>query len=994
MKRNRPIVQGTRVLTRLVLHGLFMLLVGNATAVWSADLLRVQPITDKILVLEFSEGHIDYFGSGQELVTGNRVYYARLDVNGASQRNNYTISSPDDERYRDGLAPVAVGRKSKGQDFHDLYASPMPPVLLRHWIYLELPTAMIAGKNYTIKLNKLASNRNSLSFTFDAFKLHSPTVHVNQIGMLPHAKKYAYLSHYMGSLNTAENIYGALNLDRYANGLFYLVRTSDDSVVFAGSISMQRAKSAADFTSNTFKNVNMTRADVWQCDFSDYQTPGEYRVVVGNMGCSYPFIIGADAYRAAYYYTSRALFTQRQGVNREIEPDVIYPRDHRTEDGIVMKYYSDLRTEGNFDPKLGRGPVSGVWGWYHDAGDWDTYPDHYAVPMTLLILYDLKPENFGDGDVSPKYQISASDPWIEEGRNGLPDLLDEALWLVRYYKRAKDALIEQGFSTGGVPGYAGVDAGAESGTPSWQDKRPMALKGADSVLMAYRYAACAAYLSVCLDKFKNGVHQDSPGWIDEARASFQWAGAQNQDSDANINRSRMIAAAALYRYTGLTVYQDAFRSCKSKDSEWKSALWFSLSPWHYCSVIFGKMPDQHPGLDKNLRQQCVNDLVQNADHETVQTANDRGFRYGAARDILHMLGAFSTPKIFMAAAAYEFTGDKKYLDACCTTSDYCLGGNQMDLVKVSGLGENPEQQPFHCDSWYLTDYNSLVYNNPILPGYVIYEMHKTGDWMAGTSWNWIGDEDYSRSTAFPAIDFFPDAEARFPNRWSIAGSEFTIHQTQSMAVFAYGYLCGRYVMPYSANQRPEVALMLFENSLVSLDSTLVLTVKSSNDVRRVEYYYDWHFIGESVAREQNFAFSWNLTDYQMTAGKHLITAKAFDDQGLESRPTPEGDCYLIFARPSAVKDEIKSDRYFELKNCYPNPANPTTRIEFSLADQGRTLLEVYNALGEKVATLLNCRLQAGVHNIDVPTAQFVSGVYYCKLQQDTQLDVKKFLVLK
>lgn len=960
----------------------------------AADLIRIQPVTDKLLVLCFSEGHIDYFGIGQERARGNRVYYSRLDTDAAAVYSNYAITSPDDIHYQEARGPVALGRKSKGESFNDLYASPMPKVLMAHWIYLELPFSLTQGCTYTVTLNHLASNVNRYTFLFDAFALRSPAIHLNQIGFVPEAPKYAYLSQWMGSFNTADHPGGALALDRYYYAPFHLVRTSDNAIVFSGSVGRHRLKSAADFASTTFSNKNFTRADVWQCDFSSFDTPGEYRLVVEKMGCSYPFEIGADVYRQAYYYTSRALFTQRQGVNKEVEPDLIYPRDHRTEDGIVMKYYPDLKTEGTFDPNQGKGRVTGVWGWYHDAGDWDTYPDHYVVPMTLLALYDLKSQNFGDGDVGGKYQVNPGEPWIDEGRDGLPDLLDEAMWLIKYFKRTREALIAQGYSTGGIPGYAGVDAGAESGTASWQDKRVMALKGADSVLMAYRYAACAAYLCTGLDRFAGGVHPESPGWLQEARTAYTWAHRWNQDTNGDINRARMLAAAALYRYTGVAAYQEDFRSCKARDDGWKSLLWYMLNPWHHAALIFGRIPDGHPGLDKALRQQCRDDLIAMADKETVETAGDRGFRYGASRSILHMLGSLSTPKIFLAAAAYEFTGQKKYLDACHTTCDYCLGGNQLDLVRVSGLGENPERQPFHCDSWYLTDYNSMVYDNPILPGYVIYDMHYNGDWMAGESWTWVGDEDYSRSTAWPAIADFPDAEARFPNRWSIAGSEFTIQQTQCQAIFAYGYLCGAHTGAYTPNARPEVELNLAGESIVRLDSTLLLSVKASADVRRVEYYYDYHFIGESSDRAHDFALAWNLADYKILRGRRLITARAFDDLGMESRPTEAGQRTIVCDQPAGINQSGTGPLRFELKHCYPNPANPLTRIPFSLAVAGPVRLSLRNLLGEEVALLAEGPMTAGAHEVAFDASRLPTGVYLYALQQEARQQVRKLLVLK
>ncbi len=971
-------------------------LISLINSLHSADLIRIQPITNKILVVHFDEGHIDYFGIHQDRFNGNKIYFETLSGTGATFMSNYTITSPDDEQYSQAQTPVAIGRKTKGVDFNNLYDSNESQVIKHHWIYIELPFPIKSGSTYTVVLNNVASNVDVFSFVYDEKKLRSPAVHVNQIGFVPDAPKYAYISHFMGSFNTTEHVNGALNLDSYANSAFHIIRTWDDSVMFTGTIAKQRDKNDTDFirTDIDFNNKNMTLADVWECDFADFKTPGEYYVVVEKMGCSYPFEINDDVYREPYYYTSRAMFTQRQGIIQEIEPGLNYPRDHRTEDGITMKYFPNLTGEGEFNPSEGAGDVNGVWGWYHDAGDWDGYATHYRVPMTLLALYDLKPTNFGDGDVSPKYKPADGELWINEGENGLPDILDEAMWLIKFYRLAKDSLIAQGYTDGGVPGYVGVDAGAEGGKPSWEDTRILALKGGDSEMMAYRYAACAAYLTICLDKFQGDTHPQSQEWIDEAKTSYEWAHNQNQDSDADVDRARMEAAAALYRYTGETSYQDNFRTCKNNDSSWKSKLWFNIQPWHYAATLFGMIPDDHPGLDLNLKQQCIDDIVAQANSETVETANDRGFRYGLDKDILFMLGTFSTPHTYLAAVAYEFTGDQKYLDACYTTCDYCLGGNQMDMVKISGLGENSEQQPFHPDSWYLIDYNSMVDTNPILPGYVIYEMYRTGDWMMGAGWNWVGDEDFSRSTAYPDIANFPDAEARFWNRNSIAGSEFTIHQTQVMAIFGYGYLCGEYTGAFTPNTRPLVVLNLLESQSIKKDTIVVLSVTASPDVRRVEYYYDWHFIGESTDKANNFAFEWNVSHYKIQLGRRLITAKAYDDRGLESRPTDEGDVLVTIEAPSAVRNKTGQKLHFELNHNYPNPFNPTTSIAFTLPTNDYTKLEVYNTLGELVAILVDWEMLAGNHKIEMDATFLPTGIYYYKLQQKAKMDVKKFVLLK
>ncbi len=966
----------------------------------AADLVRIEPLTDRILCLTFDEGHIDYFSVGQTRYNGNKMYYSKLNVAAATNAAGYRITSPDDDAYASPQQPVAVGRKAKGAEFHNIYDSANPPVLLVHWVYLELPQPLKEGATYVVEI-PAAANVKSYRFTYNDRALRSPTVHVNQIGFVPAAKKYAYLSHFMGDFNHAPHVNGALDLSEFKGEPFHVIDAESEAIVFTGTITQQKSKTSPDFNrANGFTNANMTRADVYECDFSALTAPGRYRVAVPRMGCSYPFEIRDDVYREPFYATARAMFYQRAGIIQEIEPGLNYPRDHHPDDGIKMYYFPDLTGESEFDVKKAQGPIDGVWGWYHDAGDWDGYITHYRVPMTLLALYDLKPENFGDGDIGQTYKLSDDGEWIRQGENGLPDLLDEAMWLVQYYKRVKERMIAHGYSDGGVPDYVGVDAGAD--IPSWQDKRDLALKGGRIVENTYLYAAAAAYLAVCLNTFADGEHPESAGWIEEAEAAYAWSKAKNRDGDAAVNRAREQAAAALFRATGRSMYQDDFRASVNRDSEFgQSRLWFDIGAWHYAAAVFALIPDAFPNLDAALKRRCIDALVNRAAVEFVQTAAQHGFRYGVDSDIPFMLGVFSTPRLFLTAFAYELTGEPKYLDVCRFICDYTLGGNQMDLVKITGVGDNPEPHCFHPDSWFLIDYNSMVYTNPPLPGYVLYEMHRNGDWMTGNQgtigngWSWVGDEDFSRSTAYPHIDDYPDAEARFHNRNSIAGSEWTVHQNLCQAVFAYGYLCEPRTKPYTPPQRPTVRLNLQSGLEVPLDGAVTLTAETSPDVERVEYYYQWHFLGESSNRDEQFAFRWDLSNYYLKRGNMTITAKAFDRDGRMSRPEPSGSVTIKLTAATAVEEPQGSlPTEFRLGQNYPNPFNPVTRIDYDLPTSARVALQVFDLAGRRVASLVDGSQAAGRHSVDWDASEKASGIYVYQLRAGDFFAQQKCVLMK
>ncbi|RQW08672.1 hypothetical protein EH222_05400, partial [candidate division KSB1 bacterium] len=131
---------------------IFALLTLFAGRLFPADLVRIEPLTDRILCLTFDEGHIDYFSIGQTRYNGNKVYYSKLNLNAAMNPASYQITSADDGAYGAPQHPVAVGRKAKGAEFHNIYDAANPAALLTHWIYLELPQPLQVGATYTVTL--------------------------------------------------------------------------------------------------------------------------------------------------------------------------------------------------------------------------------------------------------------------------------------------------------------------------------------------------------------------------------------------------------------------------------------------------------------------------------------------------------------------------------------------------------------------------------------------------------------------------------------------------------------------------------------------------------------------------------------------------------------------------------------------------------------------------------------------------------------------------
>ncbi len=85
---------------------------------------------------------------------------------------------------------------------------------------------------------------------------------------------------------------------------------------------------------------------------------------------------------------------------------------------------------------------------------------------------------------------------------------------------------------------------------------------------------------------------------------------------------------------------------------------------------------------------------------------------------------------------------------------------------------------------------------------------------------------------------------------------------------------------------------------------------------------------------------------------------------------------------------------FAVKQNFPNPFNPTTVINYSIAKADNVTLKVYNTLGMEVATLVNEHREVGNYKAEFNAANLVSGVYFYKITSGNNLEIKKMLLLK
>jgi hypothetical protein len=781
--------------------GLLVLVAGfvlTGLAARAAEVVEVLPVHDRMLMVHISEGHVIHHTLGQAR-TDEKVVISPLDVEAASKPAAYRITSADDPVYTPGVAPSRIGRKAMGSDFawiterwvNGKAVNDHPDHVKDHWLYLVLPLPLLPGKTY--RLEPSAISPKGFTFRFGDPALRSEAVHVNQLGYSPAApQKFAYVYHWAGDL-------GGIDFLGFEGRRFHLIDTKTNQDVFTGPLTFrQPANNPETFqTADSPPAGNYLGAPVWECDFSGFNTPGEYRLVVDRVGASFPFRIATDVYRPAYIATARALYHNRSGIALT-EPYTHFtrpaPHNPKLTPGFAGKLqytavrFAEWGSEGGDSKGLQahfKGPLESA-GWYQDAGDWDSYVTHFRVAQELLFAYELSPGNFHDGDHN-----------IPESHNGLPDIIDEAAWLPRFCYRLRHELLEKKYGTGGVGLRISGDAfgadektlpdGRRVGQGSWQDvDRTWAVSGEDP-WSTYRYAGVAAQLASVFD----GLHAKDPEGIDwrtEALQAYAWAKANTRDGDeardTSLLHHRAYAAAALFRLTGERGYEKQLAR-DTAGLEPNSQLWDDHRFALYLYLLTPASRNPEPVLRDKLRSI----VLATADAE-LDMANRRALRWGGNGWMPMLVGQQTTPWVMDMAVAQHLLRDtdapraRSYLAALYTTADYFLGANSQNRVTMTGVGSRHIEQMFHMDAWYNGGEGkpSKGFHEGLIPYSPWKKQKDQGDGPWDVAW--------AHKTVYPPIDAWPGNERFFPNRCSPMGCEFTIHENLAPAAAFYGVISG------------------------------------------------------------------------------------------------------------------------------------------------------------------------------------------------------------
>ncbi len=98
--------------------------------------------------------------------------------------------------------------------------------------------------------------------------------------------------------------------------------------------------------------------------------------------------------------------------------------------------------------------------------------------------------------------------------------------------------------------------------------------------------------------------------------------------------------------------------------------------------------------------------------------------------------------------------------------------------------------------------------------------------------------------------------------------------------------------------------------------------------------------------------------------------------------------------PTGIENIDNLPEEYRLSQNYPNPFNAATTISYSLPEQSKICIEVFDILGRKVQTLFEGEQPAGIHSLTWNADSFSSGIYFYKLSAADIIRTEKMLLIK
>ncbi|SFV32205.1 endoglucanase [Thermoflavifilum thermophilum] len=426
-------------------------------------------------------------------------------------------------------------------------------------------------------------------------------------------------------------------------------------------------------------------------DFSSFHRAGKYRLCLSTGRCSAPFVVAKDPYAQLGTAVLKAYYFLRCSEPLLPEYAEKWARAAGHPDTVVYIHPSAAsagRPVGN--------TIAAPGGWY-DAGDYNKYIVNSGITMaTLMDAYEDMPR-YWDTLVTH----------IPETGNGIPDILNEILWNLRWMLAMQDP------QDGGV--YHKLTSAEFDGfeMPS-ADHSPRFVVH-KSTAATLDFAAVMAQASRILQAFKLRLPGLADSCLHAAETAWQWA-LQHPDliydqeqlnqhfhpsittgayGDRHLTDEWCWAATELWLTTGDERYKS--RMYALADLQPTVPTWSDVRTLAYFSLF--RFQRLHAGKYANFYVRLQQQFLHLADsllrHPFAAFATVMG---GRRSDFVWGSNAVAANQGMVMLYAWRLTHNPAYRQAAASNLDYLLGRNATGYCFVTGFGTRSPMHPHHRPS--------------------------------------------------------------------------------------------------------------------------------------------------------------------------------------------------------------------------------------------------------------------------------------------------------
>jgi hypothetical protein len=146
-----------------------------------------------------------------------------------------------------------------------------------------------------------------------------------------------------------------------------------------------------------------------------------------------------------------------------------------------------------------------------------------------------------------------------------------------------------------------------------------------------------------------------------------------------------------------------------------------------------------------------------------------------------------------------------------------------------------------------------------------------------------------------------------------------------------------------------------------------------------------------IGRDSSAAWSLNSA---AVSGSDPYTATVSGMQNFSSFVVGDSTGFVSPITAIHAKPDASIPKTVALSDNYPNPFNPSTKIEFQIPVAGNVTLRVFTILGQEVATIFSGWKNAGTYQVTFDAQRLCSGAYFYRLQTGTTVLTKRMILLK